>query len=48
MNPYCKKLQNLLAADGPGAVRDDERAQNHLVDCADCFAFLETLGELGR
>ena len=46
MNSYCETLQHLLAAAGPTAIRDDERAQAHLVDCTGCFAFLETLGVL--
>jgi len=48
MKPYCTKLQDLLATDGPEGIRDNPRAQNHLVDCTECFAFLETLGELAE
>jgi hypothetical protein len=44
----CKQLRKKIAAGGPAALRDDQAAQSHLVECADCYAFLEALTELER
>ncbi len=46
MKTYCEKLQNLLAKDGPEAIRDNLAAREHLEKCADCFEFLEALAEI--
>ncbi len=48
MKSICKELQDLLAAEGPQAVRENEGAQQHLEECAECFSFLETLSELNE
>ena len=48
MKSICKELQDLLAAEGPQAVRENEGAQRHLEECAECFSFLETLSELNE
>ena len=46
MNGRCKKIQIVLAESGPSALRDDASAQQHLVDCGDCYAVLTALSEL--
>ena len=46
MKSICKELQDLLASEGPQAIRENEEAQQHLGECGECFAFLETLSEL--
>ncbi len=46
MKSICKELQDMLAAEGPQAVRENEGAQQHLKECTECFSFLETLSEL--
>jgi hypothetical protein len=48
MKSICKELQDVLAAEGPQAVRENEGAQRHLEECAKCFSFLETLSELNE
>ena len=48
MKSICKELQDMLAAEGPQAVRENEGAQRHLEECATCFSFLETLSELNE
>jgi hypothetical protein len=44
----CKQLRKKIVAGGPAALREDQAAQNHLVECSDCYAFLEALTELER
>jgi hypothetical protein len=44
----CKQLRKRIAAGGPAALRDDQAAQEHLVECPDCYAFLEALAGLER
>lgn len=46
MNGRCKQIQIVLAESGPSAFREDASAQQHLVDCEDCYAVLTALGEL--
>ena len=46
MNPTCKKLQEMLAAEGPEVLRKDDLAQHHIETCEDCFSFLEGLHAL--
>ncbi len=46
MKSTCNQIQETLAAEGPQAFREDERAQQHLEECEACFGFLETLVEL--
>ena len=46
MKSTCKKIQDTLAADGPQALRQDKAAQQHLTECNECFAFLESLSEI--
>ncbi len=48
MKSICKELQDMLAAEGPQVVRENEAARKHLEECATCFSFLETLGELNE
>jgi len=42
----CSKLRNLLADKGPAALAGNREAEDHLVDCAGCFAVLEALTEI--
>ncbi len=46
MNSICKKIQDTLATDGPQALRRDDAAQQHLAECNECFAFLESLSAI--
>lgn len=46
MNGRCKQIQIVLAESGPSAFREDASAQQHLVDCEDCYAVLTALDEL--
>ena len=46
MNNQCKKIRRILAAGGPAALRQDPAGQDHLVECAGCYAFLEALVNL--
>ena len=46
MNTICRRIQDTLAVEGAQALREDDVAQRHLADCADCFAALESLNEL--
>ncbi|MCP3977865.1 MAG: hypothetical protein GY716_00850 [bacterium] len=46
MNDTCKKLRDKLAADGPQAIRDCLDSQQHVLECSDCFEFLEALSEI--
>ena len=41
-------IRTILVASGPAALREDRAAQEHLVECTECFAFLEALAELER
>ena len=42
----CSKLRNLLADKGPAALAGNREAEDHLVDCAECYAVLEALTEI--
>ena len=42
----CSKLRNLLADKGPAALAGNREVEDHLVDCAGCYAVLEALTEL--
>ena len=42
----CKRIQDRLAANGPGALREDLQAQEHLVECEACYRFLENLDQV--
>ena len=46
MKSTCKKIRDTLASDGPQALRRDDAAQQHLAECNECFAFLESLSEI--
>ncbi|MCP4654576.1 MAG: DUF3379 domain-containing protein [bacterium] len=46
MKKICRKVQQTLAEQGPGALRADEAAQRHLEECADCFQMLDTVAGL--
>ena len=46
MTQPCDHIQERLVDQGPSAFRDDESARAHLVECSECFGFLEALGEL--
>jgi hypothetical protein len=46
MNSKCKNIQIVLAESGPSAFRDDASAQQHLVNCEDCYSVLTALSEL--
>jgi len=42
----CKRIQDRLATDGPAALREDTPAQEHLVECENCYRFLESLDRI--
>ena len=42
----CQRIRDRLAANGPAALQEDSRAQEHLVECEHCFRFLENLDRL--
>ena len=42
----CSKLRRLLADGGPAALAGNQEAEDHLVDCGECFAVLEALSEI--
>lgn len=44
--PLCTKIQETLIEQGPAAFEGDEAACQHLVECAECFGFLEAMGDL--
>jgi TonB family protein len=46
MKPKCQKIRDTLATDGPQALRGDETARQHLAECEECFAFLESLSQI--
>jgi hypothetical protein len=46
MNGRCRQIQHILAESGATAFQDDATAQQHLADCADCYAVLTALSEL--
>ena len=48
MKPICEKIQNRLAEDGPGALRSDDTAQQHVAGCDECYTLLESLSVLVR
>ena len=41
----CKQLRKTLIAAGPTGLRDDQAAQEHLVECSEFYAFLESLAD---
>ena len=42
----CSKLRRLLADSGPAALAGNREAEDHLVDCGDCYAVLEAMTEI--
>ena len=46
MKRTCKRIRDTLAASGPAALRENEVAQDHLVECEECYALLEAMAEL--
>ncbi len=42
----CDKIQTILVSEGAPALQSDPVGQDHLVSCANCFAFLEALHEV--
>jgi len=46
MNGRCRQIQHILAESGATAFQNDASAQQHLADCADCYAVLTGLSEL--
>jgi hypothetical protein len=42
----CSKFRRLLADSGPAALAGNREAEDHLVDCGDCFAVLEAMTEI--
>ena len=42
----CTKLRRLLADGGPATLAGNREAEDHLVDCGECFAVLEALTEI--
>jgi hypothetical protein len=46
MSEYCDRLQRFLVEHGAAVLKDDAEAQQHLVDCSNCFDFLEALQQV--
>ncbi len=46
MKHRCRQIREILTHDGLAALQADTAAQDHLAECADCFAFLEVQAEL--
>jgi len=46
MSSLCNRIQDRLAQHGPEALQADSASQEHLVDCEECYAFLEALSEV--
>jgi hypothetical protein len=46
MSSLCRSIQDRLAQHGPTAFQGDAPAQEHLVECEGCYAFLEALSEV--
>lgn len=46
MKRICQHLQDVLAEQGPAALRDDSAALEHLESCDDCVATLDALQQL--
>jgi len=44
----CSKLRRLLADGGPTALAGNQKAEDHLVDCAECYAVLEAMADVDR
>ena len=42
----CDRIQEALAELGPAGLRSDEEAQQHLVECDECYAMLEAFEDL--
>jgi Ca-activated chloride channel family protein len=48
MKQHCETICNAIAELGPESLRDNETAQEHVAECAECYAFLEAAAELQR
>ena len=46
MTGTCRQIQDTLATEGVRALRSDEEVQQHVAECSDCFAVLESLNAL--
>ena len=46
MSSLCRRVQDRLAQHGPTALRGDTPAQEHLVECEECYAFLDALSAI--
>jgi hypothetical protein len=44
----CSKIRRLIADGGPAALSGNQKAEDHLVDCAECYAVLEAMAEVDR
>ncbi len=44
----CSKLRRLLADHGPKGLAGNQKAEDHLVACAECYAVLEAMAEVDR
>jgi hypothetical protein len=44
----CAALRRLLADGGAASLAGNQEAENHLVDCAGCYAVLEAMAEVDR
>ena len=48
MSSQCRSIQDRLAQHGPTALQSDTPAQEHLVECEGCYAFLEALPDSAK
>lgn len=46
MKAECQRIQTALADQGLEALRSDSAAEDHIAECADCFALLEAAADL--
>ncbi len=44
----CSKIRRLIADGGAPALAGNQKAEDHLVDCAECYAVLEAMAEVDR
>jgi hypothetical protein len=42
----CSKIRRMIADGGPAALAGNQKAEDHLVDCAECYSVLEAMAEV--
>jgi hypothetical protein len=44
----CSKIRRLIADGGPAALAGNQKAEDHLIECGECYAVLEAMAEVDR